>query len=337
MSDYEFAGIAHAEANDRHDEHPTGVPPAGRGASLIEAPLKERHFWTSVRLQNTGEVAVEARLKHGGAEKSVAAEPLTALMASTTVCRGQLQFGEIVAGSVVITEDGDDYTDDDADGILYDAGGTQRGTINYTTGAFELTLPGAVVEPITAAYDHEDVVDFQTAQQTTAKAAAAYPFTLQTTYGRVVPGSVSIAESGGAKTFVDDGKGNIIETTAGSEADVGSIDYATGLITLTAGSGALAGTVTATYRFNPFAALLAKAGGAKVLDVFGGGQIPELSVEPWADGIKGETILSLWGVARESKGGSLKTRWSHFGDDPIEVSYPYSEVAIGGETNNPPA
>jgi hypothetical protein len=340
MADYEFAGIAHAEAPDRLDEYHSGVPPLGGGAVLLEAPLGNRHHYSRVKVNNIGEAAVEARLKHQGAVKTVTNENLVALEGSGNRFVGKLQFGAITPESIVLTGDAATIVDDGA-GVLHDTGvpANTRGTIDYVTGAIDVTFAGAPTDPTLIDYTHTDHVDFQSSNQTTVKAtggvtpSSGTPFTVQLGFGRVVPGSVTIAD-GGTLTFADDGKGNIVQTDAGNEADVGSIDYATGFITFVDASGALTGNMTVTYKYNPFAAVLAKAGGVKLLDLFGGSSIPELTSEPWADGIKGESKLSLWGQTTDAaKGSAVKTGWSHFGDDPATVKAVFSAFSAGGESN----
>lgn len=65
-------------------------------------------------------------------------------------------------------------------------------------------------------------------------------------YVPILPGSVSISEdvSGTVTNYVDDGQGNIVNS---SNVTVYTIDYATGVI---GGSPAPAGTVTATYEYD---------------------------------------------------------------------------------------
>lgn len=325
---YTFAGIGAAEAKDRENEHRTGVPPQGSMAALLSAPIKRT---TGVRVMNQGSEAAWVALAHGAAVKSVTTEYLAALSQSTTLYRGLLQFKSIVPGTVVITEAGAlaNVTDDGA-GLLVDAGTTtQRGTINYATGEIDLTWGAAATEPVTAAYDHTDWVQFGVAQTTSVVPAGSYPETLQTQFGRIVPGSVSLTD--GVETFVDDGKGNMVETTATAVVQ-GTIDYATGTINLTGGSGTLANPTTITYQFNPFATLLV-AGGAHQGVPLMPSAIPELGSEAFADGVKGESMLALLGESRSNQETNLVTWWAHHVEDPYRVREEYTAFPPGGDSN----
>lgn len=341
MSDYSFNGIQHAEAQDRQTDLRTGVPGLGSGAVLAYAPIQRS---SSVHCANISEADVCVRLRHGAKTKTQTAEKLTGLNAGSGRFVGKLQFGKIVPGTLVFTEAGAaaDIVDDE-EGALYDTGfvGTAanlRGTVDYETGEFDLTFAGAAAtEPASVTYNHNDYTDFESASQSTTKASGGVtpssgtPFEVQLGYGRVVPGSVVMAD-GGALTWTDDGKGNIIETS-GTDAKRGTINYHTGLISLTGGA-ALTGTVTVSaYKYNPFAAKLVKGGGQKILDIFG--QIPELMGEVWADGRKGETKLALWGEGATTKHGALIVLWGHFGEEPFRVEEPYGSVKAGGFVNDP--
>lgn len=332
---YLYAGVDQVEAQDRTNEHRTGVPSAGAGlASLLAAPISRT---SCVKACNTGEHAAEIRLRHGSAVKSVTAEWIKAFdTGALTTYRGRLQFGNIVPGTVVVTDPGANpvLVDTNGDGILYETGTlVQRGTVAYTDGSLDITYGAAATAPVTIAYDHTSPVDFVSPAQVTNQAAAAFPFVMPLGFGRVNPGSVAITH-GGATTYADDGKGNIVETTGGLEAVQGSIDYGTGIITITGGSAALAGTVAATYTFNPFAALLVGGGGTGTVTLYPG-QIPELSDEPWADGAKGEDEVWLVGVGRTTHGAHLVTQWTHWGEEPYRVRQVYSAFPPGGHSNDP--
>ncbi|HUU94944.1 MAG TPA: hypothetical protein VM487_04325 [Phycisphaerae bacterium] len=333
---YTFAGVNEVEAQDRTSEHRTGVPSAGSGlAALMAAPVGKT---TSVKLVNFGSHPAEVRLRHGSSTKTVAAELLIALAqgGGTTIYIGGLQFGSIVPGSITVTDPGANplLVDDAAQpGLLFETGTTvQRGTINYVTGAISITYGAAATEPVVIAYQHTAPVDFASPVQTTAQAAAAYPFVMPLAFGRVNPGSVVIVDSAAPPTFVDDGKGNIIDNTAAAEQVAGTIDYATGIITITAASAVLAGTVTATFTFNPFGKLLSAGGGSGSSTLYPG-DIPELSDEPWADGIRGEDEVFLVGASRVQATSALITQWSHWGEEPYRVRGIFSEFAPGGHDN----
>jgi hypothetical protein len=340
MSNYEFAGIAHAEAQDRHDEYRTGVPSLGGGQVLLDAPAPtSRAFISKVHAFNSGEHAALLRLRHQGTVKSVAAEILSAFAAGGNRYAGSLQNRAIVPGTIVITEAGApvDIVDDGA-GVLHDIGipANTRGTVNYATGVVDFTWGAAATDPVTVAYDHTDAADFASAAQAeTFTAAAAYPETFQTGIGRVNPGSVTLGD--GALTFVDDGKGNMIETTGGVADVQGTVDYGTGVITLVGGTAPLNGAanaVTIGYTYNPFASLLAAGGGQALADLYNS-QIPELTNAPWAAGINGESRLQLWGESRATGGTNLITKWYHASEDPLRVEAPFSGFPPGGNDNDP--
>lgn len=332
---YSFNGVLHAEGQERENEHRTGVPTNGGAVGLLSAPVKRT---TGVMVANVGEEDCELRLKHSGTTKTATAELLAALGVSATVFKGQLQFKKLVPKSVSITNVGAPPTIvDDGLGNLYDTGfvgnpANFRGTIDYVNGILALTYGAAPTQPVAITYQHTDYLDFSSAANTTSKAAAAVPFTLQLGRGRTVPGSVSIVD-GNPLTFVDDGKGNIIETTGGGAVKRGTIDYALGLITLTSVSAPLAGTVTATWMYNPFAALLRKAGSQKMLDIYS--QDPEVSGQAYANGVKNESFVALWGQTRSSTPTSLVTQWRHFGEEPYRVNELFSGFPPGGEINDP--
>jgi hypothetical protein len=201
------------------------------------------------------------------------------------------------------------------------------------TGVIDFTFGGAITLPVTIAYQHEDFQDFASASLNQAFAtAAAFPNTFKLTFGRVNPGSFVGSDT--IKSFTDDGKGNIINISVPAATIVaGSIDYATGIFTITTAL-AFPGTFTVSaYTFNPFAGLIAPGGGQKIFDMFPG-QLPELTVAPWAAGINGETTLALWGESRGNAGSVIITRWWHFGEEPFRVVAKYSGFLPGGESND---
>lgn len=340
MSNYTFdGGIGHVEAQERHDEYRTGVAIQGDGQTLLDAPISDARKWmTKLHAHNTGREAAHLRLRHQGQVKAVASEHIAALAAGGNRYVGRLQHRSVVPSSVVISNAGAPVDIvDDGNGVLHDTGipANVRGSINYSTGAIDFTYGAAPTDPVFAAYSHTDATDFESAAQSESfTAAAVYPETFQAGIGRINPGSVALDD--GALTFVDDGKGNMIETGAGGPADVvGTVDYATGVVTLTSGSAPLSGVadaVTLGYRYNPFATLLAKGGGQALFDGYSS-QIPELTNQPWANGLKNESRLTLWGEARSPT--SLITKWYHAGEDPIRVEAPFSGFPPGGHDNDP--
>ena len=328
---YSFAGIGAAEAKTRENEHRTGVPAQGGKTALLSAPVR---FTTSVRCMNQGSAGADVRLAHGSQTKSVTAEHLAALGNPLTIFKGKLQFGKLAPGTLLISIPGApaDVEDDGAGGLV-DVGTTiSRGTIDYFKGILDMTLGAAATAPVTAAYDHTDWTEFAFAQTTVLTAAGSYPETLGTTFGRVVPGTVSLTD--GVEVFVDDGKGNMIETTGGIASVEGSIDYGTGVITLTGGTGTLA-TVTITYSFNPFGAVLSSGGGSQGFDLLAP-DVPEIGSESYADGIKGETDLALIGESRDgNQSTNLVTWWGHHVEEPYRVKEEFTAFPAGGESNDP--
>lgn len=339
-----FQGIGQIEAQDRSDEYRTGVPALGSALTLLlHAPATApRGRLTGVQVVNSGELRAELRLRHQGQVKTVTTEQIVAFDQGGDLYVGRLQFGAITPGSFVATEAGAlaDVVDNGL-GVLHDIGipANTRGTINYVTGVISLQWPGAVTQPATVAYTHTDYTDFVSPAQTspsitppggTGTGGVAEVFSTGT--GRVNPGSVSFSTNGGALTFVDDGKGTIVETTGGSAAVAGTIDYATGTITVDTASLALTAVAfTVAFTFNPFATLLAGGAASKLLDTFGS-PIPELTQQPWAAGLKDENRVGLVGACTEAgaNGTDLVTQWAHFGEDPFRVETAFSGFPPGG-------
>jgi hypothetical protein len=340
-NNYSFAGIGHVEAQDRTDEYRTGVPSLGDGQELLTAPAPgARQILSRVHAHNTGEEAAFLRLMHQGASKVVAAELLAAFADTATHYAGSLQFKAITPGSVTITNAGApvDIVDDGL-GVLHDVGipANTRGTVDYANGVLDWTFGGAPTQPVSVAYTHTDYTDFASATQTTSHVSGGdgtggTPELIPLTFGRVVPGTIAFTDGGG-DTFVDDGKGNIVETTVTSVV-VGTVDYATGIITVLTATDAITGTFNVTYQFNPFASLLAAAGGQALMDLFNA-QIPELTQEPWADGLKGEARVGLWGESRSNAQTNLVTMWGHASEEPFRVEAPFSGFPPGGHDNDP--
>jgi len=329
---YSYAGIGAAEAKDRENEHRTGVPGAGAGlTALLSAPTR---FTTGLRVMNQGSSGALVALAHGSATKSQAGEHLAALGNPLTIFRGKLAFGSLVPGTLLITIPGApaDVVDDGNGGLVDIGTSTSRGTIDYFNGILDMTLGAAATAPVTAAYDHNDWVQFASAQTSTPTAATSYPEVLPLGFGRVVPGSVSLTD--GVETFVDDAKGNMIETTGGIASVEGSIDYATGVITLTGGTGTLANPTTVTYSFNPFATLLVAGGASSGVPLLSDA-IPELGSEAYADGIKGESKLALLGVSRDAGTTDLVTMWAHHVEEPYRVKEEFTSFPAGGASNDP--
>lgn len=330
---YQFGGIGAAEAKPRENEYRSGVPPAGVGlTALLSMPVLRT---TGVRVMNQGSFDALIVLGHGNKEKAVTGEHLVNAFVSTTVYRGKLQFGAIKPTTVSITAaagGSTPITDPAGDGILKDTGGVARGTIDYRTGAFQITFGTATTAPVVAAYTHTDFTQFASPTQTKTQAAAAVPFVMAASFGRVVPRSVSMTD--GVVTVVDDGKGNMVETTGGTQVLRGTIDYATGVVTLTSISVPLVGTVTMTFTFNPFGALLVRGGGAHGVNILADA-IPELGSESWADGVKGEAKACILGVSRGAGSTDIVAWVSHHVEEPYRVLEEYAAFPPGGASNDP--
>jgi hypothetical protein len=85
--------------------------------------------------------------------------------------------------------------------------------------------------------------------------------------------------------------------------------------------------------FNPFASLIRKAGSMKLLDIFS--MIPELTGQSYANGVKNENFIGLWGQTRSSTPSSLVTQWRHNSEEPYRVNEIFSGLTPGGDINNP--
>jgi hypothetical protein len=340
-----FEGIGFAESQDRYDEHRTGVPPRGAMALLQHTTGIRRT--SKVNVWNAGKQHAHVRLRHQGATYTQTGEYLTAYAATAhTVYNVPLQYKSIVPSSLTITPAaGPAAVVDDGLGNLWDTGfvgitGHLRGTVNYVTGQVTLTFPSTATEPVRATYMDTDYQDFSTTLQV-ASGTPVIGTAFALPYGRVNPGSVSLTD--GTNTWVDDGKGNIILTVgAGSVEAVGTIDYARGLITLTTGPVPGALTTASVFTFNPFAAFIAPAAGAKLLDMFS--QIPELTNYAWGKGCRSELNLGLSGESYPetfpsgyvlNKSTNLICQWFHFSEEPYRVQEDYSGFPPGGYDNDP--
>ena len=346
---YVFNGIGFDEARDRDSEHRTGVPPLGGMKELLFVATarggKENNpFLAGVKAWNTGEAEAHLRLRHGGTEKTITAEILGALLVGTDILRGALQFKKLTAGSLVFTEAGALPTViDDGNGNLVDQAvpTTVLGTVDYGNGIIDLDYTAAVTLPATLAYKHGDDEDFATLQLSASKATGGggsggtseliQTQLLGVDIGRVNPGSIAISE-GGALTFVDDGKGNIIQTNANNNK-VGVVDYATGLIDISTATGNLAGTIATLFTINPFAAVLRPGAGKKLFDLFS--QIPELTNAAWGTGMILDNKVALHGECTVAANTNLVTQWSHFSEEPFRVEDPFSGFPAGGHDNDP--
>jgi hypothetical protein len=326
-----FNGVGFIESQERVDEYKSPVPAKGPRATLFTAPIKRT---AKVGAVNTGSEDCVLRMKHQGTVKTVTNALLTGLAQGSNKYIGALQFGSIVPKSVSITNAGAPLTIvDDGAGNLYDAGfvgvaANFRGTINYVTGAITFQYGAPPTEPVRITFQHTDAVDFASAAQAiTGTPVLNTPFSLA--FGRVVPGSVTFTD--GTNTWVDDGLGNMIET-APAYAKVGTIDYATGVVTLT--SGPTPGAITSgSFTFNPFATLLRAAGSAKLLDLFS--QIPEMTDVPYGLGIRNENALVMTGEGRGNKGTNIHTMWSHYSEEPYRVTAVFAGFPPGGHDNDP--
>jgi len=342
MSNYVFNGIQYVEHRDRYDEHRTGVPPQGNMQVLQAAPAVPsngvRSYVSAVHAQNVGEECALLRLRHGESQKTRANEWLTAFAVGGNRYVGKLQWRSLVAGTVRIVEGGAlaDIVDD-GNGVLHDDGipANVRGSIDYVNGLVDFTWGAAATEPVMITYDFTDFTDFVSpAQAHTVACTGVFPETFQLPFGRVNPGSLQFNTNAGALTFADDGKGNIVETTAAGEAVRGTIDYATGLITVNASSGGpLAGNFVGTYTFNPFASLVSKGGGCKLMDPMGA--IPELFNPALGAGFVADTRMALVGEARSATQTALICKWFYHGEDPFRVDEVYSGFPAGGHSNDP--
>jgi hypothetical protein len=329
-----YNGVGFIESQERVDEYKSGVPAKGAAAILFTAPIKRT---SKIAANNTGKESCVLRAMHQGMLKTASLEYLTAFAAGTTYT-GKFQFGRITPGSISITNAGAPLTIvDDSAGRLYDTGfvgvaANLRGTVNYMTGAFTFTYGAAPTQPVRVTYTHTDASDFASANNIVVDAGGALPHTINSPFGRVVPRSVSLTD--GVATWIDDGHGFILETVP-AIAKVGSIDYATGVIVITAGPVPGALTAASVMKYNPFAALLAAGGSAKLLDLFS--QIPELTNAPYAAGIKSETALALVGegATANGQGTNVHTMWSHYSEEPYRVQAVFAGFGPGGHDNDP--
>jgi hypothetical protein len=148
-------GIGYAEHAAKPDIVKVGVNGGGQPAqpqAIIEIGPPERVG--GFRLTNQGDTLVRYQLCLQGKLRSIAGEVLSAAVGIATL-RGVLAFKQIVPGTVSIVETAaanETFTDPAGDGVLVgDQGGS--GTIDYDTGAYDLTFAAVSTGNTTAAYD----------------------------------------------------------------------------------------------------------------------------------------------------------------------------------------
>src|SRR5580693_846484 len=102
-----FNGVQAIESQERVDEYKSGVPARGAPATLFTAPIIRT---AKVGAVNMGQYPCTLRMKHQGSVKTVTSELLAAFSVSSTVFIGQLEHGNIVPGTVSITNAGSPAT-----------------------------------------------------------------------------------------------------------------------------------------------------------------------------------------------------------------------------------
>ncbi len=148
-----MTGIGYAEHAAKPDIVKVGVSGVGQPAqpqAIIEVGPPERIG--GFRLTNQGDSLVRYQLCLQGKLRPIVGEVLAG--AGVTSLRGVLDFKQVVPGTVEIVEiaaANETFTDNGDGTLTGDQGGS--GTIDYATGAFDLTFAAVSTGNVTADYD----------------------------------------------------------------------------------------------------------------------------------------------------------------------------------------
>jgi len=75
--------------------------------------------------------------------------------AGSTNYTGNLSYLPVTAGSVIITDGTETFTDDGSGALVTDISSGTNGTINYTTGAYNVTFASTTTAAVTAQYEYD--------------------------------------------------------------------------------------------------------------------------------------------------------------------------------------
>lgn len=321
MSEYSFNGIGTPPDADKNASVMIG---AGRKGTLQNAKppvsaLAERI--TSVNLRTvSGSFDIRTILKVGGKVITVVARNATRDKTAATTAAGVLPNLNIVPGSVLFTLPGaGNDIQDDGNGILVDFGtSTARGVINYATGAYSFTASGAIGN-LSVGYQHTDFISVSGGAATAEVDVTGAGTVAQThtTSFPIVPGTWA-GNDAGAQTYVDDAKGNIVQTNVAVHLVVGTIDYVNGVVSITASAAVIGASITHNYTKDLFNKKIAAGGGYVNTQLWPDGG------ELYADAVKSTPVPALGGADCPSvKLGIFAESTNANGDGALRVSFTY--------------
>lgn len=318
---YSFNGVGTPPDADKNASLMLG---AGRKGTLQNAKppvvaLAERVVAVNLRTVS-GNDAIRTILKVGGKVITVTGRNATRDKTAATTAAGVLPNLHIVPGSVLFTLPGaGNDIQDDGNGILVDFGtSTARGVINYDTGAYSFTASGAIGN-LSVGYQHTDYISVSggaaTAEVDTTGAGTVAQ--THTTTSPIVPGTWTGADTG-AQTYVDDAKGNIIQTNVATHIVVGTIDYVNGVVSITASAAVIAVSITHNYTIDKYNKKVAAGGG------YVNNQLWPDGGEQYADAIKSTPVPALGGADCPTvKLGLFAESTSATGEGALRVNFTY--------------
>lgn len=292
MGEYSFNGVGTPPDADKNASLMLGATRKGtlQNAKPQVVALAERV--TAVNLRTVrGSADIRTIVKVGGKVITVTGRSAQRDVTAATTAAGVLPNLNIVPGSVTfhLSGAGNDI-EDDGNGVLVDVGtSTVRGSINYETGAYSFTGSGAIGN-LTVDYQHTDYVSVSggaaTAEVDTT--GAGTPNQTHTTTDPIVPGTWTGADAG-TQTFVDDAKGNVIQTNTATHAVAGTIDYVNGVVVIVAAAN-INTSITHNYTKDKYNKKVA-AGGGYVNNQF----LPD-GGDQYADAVKAVPTPALGGA-----------------------------------------
>lgn len=263
MGEYSFNGVGNEPNAKKMSSQMIGALPFGslQNAKPQLDVLAERVVAAEFRTVK-GDDNVRVITRVGGKTTSVSGLPTVADSTGANTAAGVLPNRSITPGTVLFTHGGaGSNVEDDGEGVLQDeGGGTARGTIDYESGEYSYEASGAKGET-TVAYDHTDYISVSGGSQSenSTDGAGSPNFSDSTAYP-IVPGTLVMDDQGTpSQTFVDDGKGNVIQTNA-ADAVVGTVNYGTGAISFTA-AGNITTSTDITYDRDLYSKTIAAGGG----------------------------------------------------------------------------
>ncbi len=293
MGEYSFNGVGTPPDADKNASLMLGANRKGtlQNSKPPVVALAERVVAVNLRAVR-GSADIRTIVKVGGKVITVTGREATNDKTGANTAAGVLPNLNLVPGSITfhLSGAGNDI-EDDGNGVLVDVGtSTVRGSINYETGAYSFTGSGAITN-LTVDYQHTDYISVSDGAATPEvdTTGAGTVAQTHTTSFPIVPGTWSAADTG-AQTYVDDGKGNVIQTNPAQHLKVGTIDYVNGVVTITASAAVIAVSLTHNYTKDKYNKKVA-AGGGYVNNQF----LPD-GGEAYADAVKAVPTPALGGA-----------------------------------------